>query len=68
MTARSRCTMPLAEAAFELKVPYARAYDMLLVGKLRGMKIAGRWMIDPASVRRLAGSAEESAQDGAPAS
>ena len=37
--------VPLAEAAFRLKISYHRAWRRLLSGELNGQKIDGRWLV-----------------------
>lgn len=52
MTSRG-ATLGLAEAARKLRVPYRQAHRLVLVGLLSGKKVAGRWLVTHASVRRL---------------
>lgn len=37
--------VPLAEAAFRLRISYHRAWRRLLSGELNGQKIDGRWHV-----------------------
>lgn len=43
----------LAEAAQRLAVPYQTAHRLLLIGALRGNKVAGRWYVGLRDVERL---------------
>lgn len=45
--------IPLAQAAQRLGVSWATAYRCVLTGKLRGIFITGRWLVDPHSVATL---------------
>lgn len=51
MKDESHITLP--EVARLLRVPYRRAYELLLTGELLGEKIAGQWHIDATSFERL---------------
>ena len=37
--------VPLADAAFRLKISYHQAWRRLLSGELEGRKIDGRWLV-----------------------
>lgn len=46
--------MSLAEAAATLQISYFRAHNLMLVGRLEGVRCGHRWMIKRRSVERLA--------------
>jgi excisionase family DNA binding protein len=46
--------MSLAEAAQLLGTTYQTAHRWVLTGRLRGLKVAGRWVADGDDVARLA--------------
>ena len=45
--------MGLADAAARLRVPYPTAHRLLLIGRLRGQKHGGRWMVPRSDVMSL---------------
>lgn len=45
--------LDLPQAAARLGLSWHQAYSLVLRGKIRGERHAGRWMIDEASVERL---------------
>ena len=50
LVSRADDSVPLAEAAFALGVPYLKARDMLLSGALKGRKDGSRWFVERASI------------------
>jgi hypothetical protein len=42
--------LPLAEAAQFLRVSWPRAWRLMLMGRLDGRKVGGRWFITTASI------------------
>jgi len=46
-------TIGLAEAAYQLKIPYQDAHRLLLTGKLEGLKRGGRWYVTVQSIEKL---------------
>ena len=50
--------IPLVEAARRLQISWASAWRALLVGRLDGEKIRGRWFVTRASVKYLAAQRE----------
>jgi len=42
--------LPLAEVAHRLRLPYHRAWNLLLVGELSAVRRRGRWYITPSSL------------------
>lgn len=62
MTDRPHITLP--EIARLLRVPYRRAYELLLTGEYKGEKIAGQWHIDSESFERFVERHAPLANDG----
>jgi hypothetical protein len=50
--------IPLSEAAHHLSVSWAAAWRLVLTGRLKGEKVAGKWMVSVASLREVRGSCE----------
>lgn len=44
--------LPLSAAAQRLGVSWQRAWRMVLTGELVGRQVAGRWLVDEASIDR----------------
>ena len=44
-TMENQTVVPLATAAFQLGMPYRRAYERLLAGTLRGVRKDGKWFV-----------------------
>ncbi len=53
MTLSQKRVLDLPQAAARLGLSWHQAYSLVLRGKIRGERRAGRWMIDKASVERL---------------
>ena len=47
-------TLTQPQVARLFRCYYRQAYELLLTGAIDGIKVAGRWEIDAASVRALA--------------
>jgi len=45
--------MPLVEAALRLRIPYARAWAIMLAGQLEGERIERRWFVSLGSVEAV---------------
>lgn len=43
-------SIPLAQAAKELRLSWGQAWRLLLTGRLRGEKVSGRWFVTGESV------------------
>ena len=46
-------TIPLTDAAHTLGLSYLAARDLLLRGRLKGLKHEGRWYVEQASIRQM---------------
>lgn len=54
--------LDLAVAAAKLKLPYNRAYNLMLRGVLEGKRVEGRWQVAEQDVERLLAAKAESSQ------
>lgn len=50
MTANAQKTVPLVSAASRLGVSWARAWRLVLIGELEGVKVGGRWFVSEQSI------------------
>lgn len=44
--------IPLADAAFRIRVPYATAHRLLMRGELQGERRGRSWLVDESSIER----------------
>jgi hypothetical protein len=50
----SQPTVPLSDAAHELGVSWHQAWRLLLKRRLVGRRVGNRWMVTPASIKKVA--------------